>query len=179
VLELTPLTLAHTADLARLAGDRDVAGPVGYRLPFTRADAEVLVRDRLRARQQRRAFAFALLAEGSLVGCCGLHSLSAGDRSAEAAFWIGKPYWRRGYGSAGLRELLTFAFAGLQLQVVRARCKEGNAGAAKVLRNNHFQSAGCGERIDRASGPQVGAQSFFLTFDAWWRASEAGRGISG
>ena len=76
-------------------------------------------------------FAITLAATGELVGAIGL-TLEQGYQ-AELGYWIGVPYWRKGYCTEAGLAILTFAFGDLKLQRVYARVYKRNPVSAKVL----------------------------------------------
>jgi RimJ/RimL family protein N-acetyltransferase len=166
---LAALAPAHAADFARLAGDPAVAGPVGYHLPFTLADAEAFVRGRRVAAQHRRAFTFAILVDGAFVGGCSLHSLTRKGRSAEVGFWVGRPYWRRGYAVEAVAQLLPLAFLELQLGEVHARCLPDNHGASAVLRGHGFRRQFPQKIGELASHALAPLECYVLAHSEWLR----------
>jgi RimJ/RimL family protein N-acetyltransferase len=71
------------------------------------------------------------------VGVAGLMQVKSQDR-AEIGYWIGKPYWGKGYASFAVQQLLAFAFNQLQLSLVYAHVLDYNAASKKVLEKNGF-----------------------------------------
>jgi RimJ/RimL family protein N-acetyltransferase len=137
---LTALKPAHVEDFARLAGDPAVAGPVGFRLPFTVADAEAFVRGRRIAAQHRQAFTFAIIADGGeFVGSCTLHSFCSEMRSAEIGFWVGRPYWGRGIATLAVRKLVTCARQHSLFIRLTAKTRDTNTKAESVLTKCGFR----------------------------------------
>jgi RimJ/RimL family protein N-acetyltransferase len=55
---------------------------------------------------------------------------------AEIGYWIGKPYWGKGYASFAVQHLLSFAFNQLQLSRVYAHVLDYNEASKKVLEKN-------------------------------------------
>jgi RimJ/RimL family protein N-acetyltransferase len=55
---------------------------------------------------------------------------------AEIGYWIGKPYWGKGYASFAVQHLLAFAFSQLQLNRVYAHVLDYNKASQKVLEKN-------------------------------------------
>ena len=66
-----------------------------------------------------------------LVGAIGIHP-EANGFIAEIGFWIGKPYWGRGYCSEAAREILRHCFEDLGLQRVFAGHFAGNDASGRV-----------------------------------------------
>lgn len=103
-LALRPLVLADAARVAALAGDWDVARmtariPYPYRL----VDADAWI-----GSIGRDEFVRAIEHEGELVGACGY---VAGDNgAAEIGYWLGRPYWGRGFATEAGRALIAYCF---------------------------------------------------------------------
>jgi len=67
--------------------------------------------DREAAKGGRDGATFAIEADGTLIGQCGLRDFSATDRTCELGITIGdRNYWSRGYGRDAVRLLLDYAF---------------------------------------------------------------------
>lgn len=64
------------------------------------------------AESAERVFAIRLKADDRYIGSIGIEAL---DRPGEAeiGFWLGKPYWRQGYGREALIALLDWGFGDL------------------------------------------------------------------
>jgi len=84
---------------------------------------------------------FVIVADGSVVGACGLYRIDREHGIAEMGFFVGKRYWRRGYASSAGRTLLARAFTGTGLRSVQASCLAWNAGAKATLKKLGFQPA--------------------------------------
>jgi [ribosomal protein S5]-alanine N-acetyltransferase len=57
-------------------------------------------------------WAVVLREEGELVGAITLHP-NARDGNDELCYWIGRPYWGRGYATEVAREVARYGFEGL------------------------------------------------------------------
>ena len=84
----------------------------------------------------------------TFVGCCSLipqqdvHCINA-----EIGYWIGEPYWNKGYATETVKRLLNIAFKELNLLRVYASIFEYNRASMRVLEKNGFQK----EAIIKAS----------------------------
>ena len=76
-----------------------------------------------------------------LVGAISLMQIEAGHQ-AEAGYWIGVPYWRRGYCSKAAEAVTRYAFGELGLVRLYARCFARNPASARVLTKLGFQLEG-------------------------------------
>lgn len=59
--------------------------------------------------------------------------------NAEIGYWIGEPYWGKGYATEAVRLLIKFAFEELDLLRIYAKIYEYNIGSMKVLEKTGFE----------------------------------------
>lgn len=131
-VRIEPIAPQHADAVQKLASHPDVLATTNLPEPYPDDGAITWIE----VVQERRAaggeYPFAILTEDdTLVGVTGLRDVM-NDR-AEVGFWIGKPYWNRGYATAGTRRLLAFAFEELGLEKVFARPLKRNAPSRRVL----------------------------------------------
>jgi RimJ/RimL family protein N-acetyltransferase len=122
---------ADIPDIVRLAGVREIAATT-LRIPhpYSHADAEKFVSY---ARQDRRAsFAIVLKDTGQLCGALGLE-LDAPNQRAELGYWIGVPYWGRGYATEAACAVVQHGFEVLKLNRIYAFHFSQNPASGRVL----------------------------------------------
>jgi RimJ/RimL family protein N-acetyltransferase len=71
--------------------------------------------------------------EKRIIGAIGLKKIDNSQGSAEVGYWIGEDYWKYGYGSETLNEILKFAFNKLKLRRIDALVFTGNPSSGKLL----------------------------------------------
>ena len=67
-----------------------------------------------------------------LVGAVGLH-INAAHRRGELGYWVGLPYWNRGYATESARALLDYGFNELRLNRIQARHMTRNPSSGRVM----------------------------------------------
>ncbi|MDB6078499.1 MAG: acetyltransferase [Akkermansiaceae bacterium] len=77
-------------------------------------------------------FVIERLAEPGVIGSAGLLTGRDGV-SASVGYWIGYPYWRRGYATEALREILRYGFEELGLLRIHASHMMENAASGRVM----------------------------------------------
>lgn len=77
-------------------------------------------------------FAIRLSASGDLVGGVGLHPNNA-HRRAEIGYWVGVPYWGKGYCTEAAREVIRFGFEDLGLNAITCGYFVGNTASERVM----------------------------------------------
>ena len=135
---LEPIAPHHADAVQRLAAHPDVVATTNLPEPYPDDGAAQWI-EYVRPRHEAGAeFAFAIMnAAGELVGVTGLVGVTATE--AELGFWIGKPYWNRGYATAAARRTLQFAFEEVDLERVVARPLVRNAPSRRVLEKLGFR----------------------------------------
>ena len=117
--------------LAELANDLDVARML-LRMPhpYSRADAEAFLARAAEPAQDRAEF----LIEDSdaVVGMMGFHT-EAERPGPELGYWIGRPFWGRGYASEAAKAALRWSEEGWRRKVVVSGHFADNPASARVL----------------------------------------------
>lgn len=86
----------------------------------------------MREKDEANVFAVTLRASSELVGACGLHGRQTGA-TAELGYWIGKPFWGRGYATEAARAVVAYGFDTLGLHRVFAMAYSRNPTSSRVL----------------------------------------------
>lgn len=134
-LMLRPFTLDDAPAVRELAGQWEIAETtVSIPHPYEEGVAEEWIRTHQEAFDKGEAvnFAIALRSDGLLIGAIGM-SINWSNRLAEMGYWIGKPYWNRGYCTEAAREVLRYAFETLGLNRVQARHMTKNPASGRVM----------------------------------------------
>lgn len=134
-LLLRPFRPGDAAVVTGLCADRDIAAttlhiPHPYRLE----DAQEWISGRAESFAAGRTadFAVALRDGGPPVGAVGLR-LEPDHGRAELGFWIGKPYWNRGYATEAAGAAVSFGFRTLRLHRIHAHHMAENPASGEVL----------------------------------------------
>lgn len=128
--------LASDAPLVRLlAGERDITSTtlsIPHPYPEGAAEAWIASHAAAWADGKSATFAIAIAATGDLCGAMGL-DVNAEHDWAELGYWIGRPYWARGYATEALRALIPWAFANLPLIRLQACHFMRNPASGRVM----------------------------------------------
>lgn len=152
------------AAIAELADNRRIAEMVA-RMPHPYGEAEARAFVAMAARTDRPGVTYALaLAEtGRPVGCA---ALSATDRGLELGYWVGEPYWNKGYATEAAHALVDLAFEATAIQVLHVACRVINPASRRVIHKCGFQYAGQG-MIDSIVAGRVPVERYRLDRKAW------------
>jgi ribosomal-protein-alanine N-acetyltransferase len=92
---------------------------------------------------QGYAFLIVRNTDGVLVGGLTLANIRRGVAQAGSlGYWMGLPYVRCGYMTAGVRAVIPFAFTTLRLHRLEAACIPTNAGSIRLLEKTGFVREG-------------------------------------
>ncbi len=143
-LVLRPFTLDDASVIQELAGAHEVAiGTLTVPHPYEDGMAEDWIQGLDRDWQDREALALAMEAEPhGLVGTVGLVELEIPHGRAELGYWVGVPYWGRGYATEGGSAVLEYAFNVLGLNRVWAQHFTRNPASGRVLEKLGFRREG-------------------------------------
>lgn len=98
--------------------------------PYTQTDAEEFVR---RTDQEQVRCAILLAGTSTLIGGVGLR-LNQDHNHAEIGYWLGVPYWGKGYATEASAELLRYGFEELKLHRIYASHFAHNPASGNILR---------------------------------------------
>jgi RimJ/RimL family protein N-acetyltransferase len=121
-------------DLVRLADNKNVALPLARMpMPYTRADAVGFI-EIFSQRADERPYAITL--DGRLIGVVGLSFHE--DRPPEIGYWLGEPFWGKGYMTEAARALIDEAHKTHQFDLIAGRALVDNAASIHVLEKLGF-----------------------------------------
>src|SRR5215212_1807613 len=121
-LLLRPFAPADARDVQRLAGEHAVASTtLNIPHPYEDGMAEAWIATHPVAFDEGVWATFAITARdgGTLLGAAGL-TIRARHARAEMGYWVGRPYWGRGYATEAAGALLAYGFDALDLNRVQA-----------------------------------------------------------
>lgn len=152
-LILRPPVPTDAEALHRLIDDPTVAAQtltIPHPYPRAMADTWIAQNQKQSLRGQAYTFVVTRREAGDLAGAIGLKRDLDHDR-AELGYWIGRPYWRRGYATEAAAAILTFGFTELACHRLTAQCYVGNTASRRVL--EHVGMTYEGTRRDHIKKP--------------------------
>ncbi|HEY1978686.1 MAG TPA: GNAT family N-acetyltransferase [Xanthobacteraceae bacterium] len=156
--------------IARFANDRRVAENT-FRIPhpYRVEDGEQFV-----AAVNRRPGEAALVItlDAGPIGICGIE-LREGE--AEIGYWLGVPFWGRGYATEAVRALIDHAFGELGHEALVSGARVSNPASRRVLEKCGFQWTGVGLYRIRAINSSAPFDRFRLDRGLWASLKTWGR----
>jgi len=138
-LMLRPFQLSDAAKVQELAGNKAVAEMTAH-VPYPYLDgmAEewILKHKSWFTNQQAVALAIESMDSGELIGAVSITDIHAA--TGELGYWIGQPYWGKGYCTEAVNTLVNYAFDKFALDIIYARHLISNPASGKVMTNNGF-----------------------------------------
>lgn len=180
-LILREFTMADAPELHRLAESREVARMMLHHPhPYEEGMADEWISGLRSLFESGKGTTFALVLrqEGGLVGTVSLYT-KAPDGTAVLgeegtgllAFWLGVPYWNKGYAAEAVTEVVRYGFEERGLQRIRANHFGTNAASGKVLRKVGMSHASTRPNYYEKWGNAEDREEYVLQARDW-RASE-------
>jgi len=171
-LRLRAPRLGDVKAIARCAGDRRVAeNTTRIPHPYGADDAERFIAS---VNRQDGEATFVVTHDGEPIG---FGSVEPREGGPELGYWLGVPFWGRGYGTEAVRAVIDHAFGELGHDTLVAGARVTNPASRRVLEKCGFQWAGVGLYRIRAINSSAPVDRFRLDRGLWaslkaWRRAK-------
>lgn len=135
-LLLRPLSPSDAGEVRRLAGDEAIASTtlaIPHPYPEGLAEQWIASLPGKYAEGSQVTFGIERREDGAVVGAIGLLFISREHENAEMGYWIGTPFWGRGYATEAARAVLGYGFGSLGLHRIYAHHFHRNAASGRVM----------------------------------------------
>ncbi|KPE51673.1 GNAT family N-acetyltransferase [Chryseobacterium indologenes] len=100
--------------------------------PYTRKDAEFWLKMSEEAFDKNAGYTFAIRnEEGQIIGAIGLHDRD--DNQAELGYWMGRPFWNKGYVTEAAKALIDFGLKELNVNKIYATYFLHNPASGRIM----------------------------------------------
>ena len=143
-LHLRPFSLTDVPIIQKLAGDEAIAATtLNIPHPYEDGMAEEWIGSHQERFEKGEAiiFAITLRDEKTLIGAIGLEINQPHER-AELGYWIGKPYWNKGYCTEAAKEVVRFGFVTYKMHRIYATHFSRNKASGRVMEKIGMQHEG-------------------------------------
>ncbi|MEQ9145674.1 MAG: GNAT family N-acetyltransferase [Parvibaculaceae bacterium] len=141
-LTLRPVAEADAEGLAAYGSD-DLIRQKTETIPFPHdaVAAQAWISEARALRETGDAFRFAIIerASGRFVGVAALSNMSELGSSAELGYWLGRPFWDRGFGREAVAATVAFGRDILRLSSLEALVYSENTASVAVLHGQSFR----------------------------------------
>lgn len=168
-LQLRGFRLEDAPAVQLLAGDFAIADTTAnVPHPYEDGMAQQWMADRETALHDGRGLTCAItqVESGDLVGAVGLE-IDWPNRVGEVGYWVGRPYWNRGYATEALGAMLQVAFETVLLNRVQARHLARNPASGKVMAKCGMEREARIRSCFRKWGKFEDAVQFAILFDQY------------
>ncbi len=144
-LRLRPFSLDDALNVQKLAGDKNIAQTtLLIPHPYKDGDAEIWINTHKPMLGKGKSVTYAIVVKNTddLIGAIGL-TLSQEYDHAEMGYWIGAPFWGKGYCTEAARGILKYGFEELKLNRIFAHHMTNNPASGKVMEKIGMLYEGC------------------------------------
>ena len=142
-VRIEPLEMKHAPFIQRYVSDAAIAATTFIPHPYPENGAEEYIRRYRSRRKEGAVFRYAAIAEDSFVGCCGIALDKRGrEGQPELGYWIAKPFWGRGYGTAAAFAVLKRVFSEQGFPFIVSGSYTHNPASMRILEKCGFQPDG-------------------------------------
>lgn len=171
-LVLRPFVDSDAEPLFACAKNPNVTRYTLWEAHRTVADSVAFIRDYAVLRYMEgmaEPYAITLKPESQPIGTCGCFWAAQPHQTMELGYWIGEPFWGKGYVVEACRAVLDFAFAEYGPERMQARVIDGNAASERVLLKLGFRPEGVLRRALLRRGNFEDVRMYSLLRDEWGR----------
>ncbi len=168
-LTLRPFTLEDAPELQRLAGDRAIADTTqSIPHPYEDGMAEKWISSHFETFNQGKGVDFAITrnSDKALVGAISLMHIIKGHQ-ATLGYWIGKPYWSKGFCTEAAHAVLNFAFTKFRMIRVHASHITRNPASGRVMQKLGLRHEGCQRQQIRKWGKFEDLELYGILEEEW------------
>lgn len=139
-LILRPWEESDAESLFRYASDPDVGPAAGWPAHQSVVESREIIRTVLRG---ETSFAICKKGSSTVIGAIALKTGDSTDMTdredeCELGFWLGKPFWGRGYMPEAAAEILRYGFEDLAMTTIWAGYYEGNTKSKRAQEKMGF-----------------------------------------
>jgi ribosomal-protein-alanine N-acetyltransferase len=134
-LTLRPFQLSDAEQVEKLAGDKQVASTtlnVPHPYPEGGAEEWIATHESKYLEGKGVAYAITLKNSGELIGCISL-AILVEHNQAELGYWVGVPYWNKGFCTEAGRTILEYGFKTMGLNRIHASYLIRNPASGRVM----------------------------------------------
>ena len=150
--------------IAALVNDRRIAeNTLRIPHPYALADAQAFL---TAANASGGEIVFLITAwDGTVLGSCGIGKLDG--EHPEIGYWLGVPFWGKGFATEAARALIDHAFGELGYDVLVGGARVSNPASRRVLQKCGFEWTGVGLYRIRALASSAPVDRFRLDRGLW------------
>ncbi|MCB1461269.1 MAG: GNAT family N-acetyltransferase [Nitratireductor sp.] len=164
-------------DIAVLANNYNVAKMLSSMPhPYFAADARDFIDRVKRASVHGCVYAVTEARTGRFMGVAGLHEDRSRFDLPFAGYWLGEPYWGKGYASEAARALVDLFFKVTDRDQLLISCRADNHGSRRIIEKCGGRYWKSGTAFNRALGDIQHLDHYRVTRDDWVETAHCRQG---
>ena len=171
-LLLRPLHEDDIDDMVRLANNLSVASMLGSMPhPYFPADAREFLERMKSGSGGGSVYAVTNKEDGVFMGCCGLHEDNERYEFPFIGYWIGEPFWNKGFATEAARALVDLFFKVTDRNELMMSCRRDNPSSRAVIVKCGGEYWKSGRAYNKVLGQMHELEHFKLTRSSWMAAA--------
>ncbi len=170
-ISLVPLAPEHAPELHPLINDWEVARMLAV-VPWPITIDEVEAHARNHAEERSEADEFAILRDGAAIGVGSVKRPGTSNpprKMPRLGYWLGRPYWGRGYMTEAISALIAFAFGRYPSDRLGAGVFADNLASRRVLEKCGLRRVGSYSLHCRSRDAEIETEDMQLIRADWER----------
>jgi [ribosomal protein S5]-alanine N-acetyltransferase len=166
-LKLRPFRLTDAKCVHLLAGEREIAimtGSIPH--PYPDGAAEAWIEKQAQRRAEGKSYVFAIEIDNAATGSVGVEDAGTGT-PFELGYWLGKPYWGRGYMTEAAVALVELMFNWFNQKALIASYVTDNPASGCILHKLGFAATKTETVPHKVRGCDVDIVRLLLSKDTW------------
>lgn len=166
-LVLRPPHADDAEEMAELANNIKVARMLAHMPhPYKRSDAEAFIAKAQETIGRACIYSITEADSGRLIGVGSLHETGE-THEPHMGYWIGEPYWGKGYATETARALVDLYFKVTNRPILYVSARVSNEASKKVIRKCGGRHVGTGEAEHPLLGETQKLDFFEITRESW------------
>ena len=165
-LTIRPFQMEDAPRIRQLAGAREVAlNTLFIPHPYPDGAAEEWIASQAVKLQEENSLNLAI-DNGEFIGAIGLQ-IKKDHNHAEIGYWIGVPYWGRGYATEAVGAMIRYGFQELKLNKIFAAYFARNAASGRVMEKNGMRHEGTLRQHQKKWNEYVDLEFYGILSEDW------------
>jgi RimJ/RimL family protein N-acetyltransferase len=141
-LRLEPLSMKYVTEVQRHASDPEVAQYTLLPEPYPENGAAQFIGWTTDEANKHQEFPYAILVDEQFVGVIGITRIDWQTRCGEIGYWLGQPFWGKGYATEAVRQMTQIGFEVVALDRLVAVILKRNAASVRVVEKAGYHFVG-------------------------------------
>lgn len=167
-LILRPPHKEDAEDMAFLANNIKVARMLGTMPhPYKKSDAEAFIQKTAQSAGQACVYAITETDTGRMVGVCGLHEDDNKYTQPFLGYWIGEPYWGKGYATEASKAMVDLFFKVTPLPELLVSARADNEASKNVIRKIGGEYTDKKRVLNQILNEEHDLENYHITRESW------------